>query len=801
MREDLLFALRRLKKSPGFAAVAILSLALGIGATTAIFSILNGVLLRNLPFKDPDRVVSLLTIGKGPFSHFHSPVNFQDYASHSGIFQSAAAISSETFNVTGFGEPIHVNAAVVSWNFFQMLGSNPFIGRPFEQQESVFGKHRVAILSYRFWKMHFNADSKALGKTISVDGHPYIIVGVARRDVNLPAATDIWRPLAFQASDLDPTQRGARWIEVIGRLKDGLTLEQAQKQVAAYATRLAAAYPRTERNLSATVVPLREDMVKNVRTALFILFGAVAFVLLIACANVIHLLLAQMVQREGEVAVRTALGANRRHLIRQFVSESVVLTLIGGLLGFLVAGWGQDFLLSLAPQDIPRLEEIRIDLVVFFFALGSAFLAGLVIGILPALHAGRIDISSRLKLAGPGAISGNLRWRRALVATEVALSVVLLAGAGLLIRSFLELQKVDPGFQPQGLLTFNITLPDTKYQTPQQVSAFFDRLAERLRSHPQISSASAVFGLPFTTRFTGHTTFEIIGKMATDREPRGAIRVTTPDYFRTMKIPLRAGRFFSSTDTADSTPVAIINEAASRTYWPNENPIGQKIQVHASLSGGAREVREIVGIVDNVRYEALDLSPEAELYIPHPQQPVSMMTVVLRSPAGISNAAAIARSELKRLDPDVPAWEMAGMNQLISDSVAKRRFLMILLAAFAGVALFLAALGLYGVLSYSITQRTKEIGLRVALGATNSDVFRLVFREAMFPLGAGIVGGIAGSFALTRVLAAQLFQVRPTDPFTFVVVLAALVVVAIFSSYFPFERAVRLSPMQVLRYE
>ncbi|HSE40935.1 MAG TPA: ABC transporter permease [Acidobacteriota bacterium] len=797
--QDLRYGWRILAKRPGFTAIAVLTLALGIGANSAIFSVVNSVLLRPLPFKDPDRVVLLQNIRRGLPSSL-SPLDFRDLTSQSGVFQHAAAFTDETYNLTGKGDPQRGLGAATTCDFFNVFGNRPEAGRTFSAADCNDGAEKAVVISHSLWKSRFAGDPKTVGTKILLDGDPYTVIGVADRDFDFPRDTEIWRALIFKKHEVDASQRGARWIQVVGKLKSGLDLKQATAKTAAVSSRIAKEFPRTNQTITSRVIGLHEFMVRNVKKGLLIVCGAVGFVLLIACANVANLLLAQSASRADEVAVRSALGAGRFRLIRQFLAESGMLAILSCAAGIVIALWFMELLRSSGPSDLPRLKEARLDLWVLGFTLLCSAATAILVGLVPALHAIG-SLPDRLKASTRSVSSSGKRIRKVLVVGEIALSLMLLTGAGLLIRSFLELRKIDPGFRSEKVLSFGVALPPAKYSEEHQIATFFAELDKRLMQQPGIKSAGAIFGLPLTTSFMAASSFELTNESYEGEEPEAALRISTPQYFRTMKIPLIRGRFFSESDTEKAPGVVILNEAAAKKYWPGRDPIGHRLRIHVSLIASNTQPRTIVGIVGNVRSHALNEVPEPELYIPHAQHPVNMMSYAVETATDSKSYFSAIRKEVRAMDPELPIWETYSLEEIVGMSVAEKKFMMFLISVFATLALLLGAVGIYGVISYVVALRTREIGLRMAIGAQRKDVVRLFVKEGLVLALVGITLGVIGAFALSRILANLLFGISATDPATMTFVAVLLATVAFFACYIPARRASRVDPVHALRYE
>jgi putative ABC transport system permease protein len=803
LRQDLRYAFRRLMKSPGFAIVALLTLSLGIGANSAIFSVINGVLLQPLPYAEPERLVRIYHFSEGQRSSMSGP-NFIDLRKSSQTLADAAAIAGSRAILTGQGDPVRLDSAEVSASLFDLLGVQPLLGRTFRADENEPGKSKVALLSWGLWQQRFGGDQRVLGQRIVLDGVAYEVVGVMPQGFSYPEGRMLWTPLEY-TKGLLVDQRSAWYLSVVGRAKPGVLLERVAAEVQTIGSQLAKQYPDHNEGVGLAAVPLRESMVGKIRPALYVLFGAVGFVLLIACANVANLLLARAAAREGEMAVRAALGAERMRLVRQLLTESIVLSTIGSGLGLLLAIWGVAFLISLRPEGIPRLNDVRVNGTVVVFSLALSMLTGVIFGIFPALQATRSSVANSLKEGGRGALTtrAGSRMRSALVVAEMALAVTLLTGAGLLIRSFIKLASVDPGFHVAQVLTFELSLPDSRFEKEAQQVAFMDQLLPRLHAIPGVASAGAVLALPLTDR-SFVISFQIGGRppMPPAQQPSIQTRVATTEYFQTMGIPLRRGRLFSADDRAGTPPVVLLTESAVREYFPNEEPLGKKITLGWGHGPGTpRAGGEVVGIVGDIKEEGLQEPNPPQIYLPYQQWPVQSMAVVLRTavpPASISEAA---RRAVHDVDPNLPVSQVRTLEQIVSRSISQPRFYMTLLAAFAALALVLAAIGIFGVLSYAVAQRTREIGIRMALGAQESTVVRLVVREAMLLAAAGVTLGLIAAFFVSHSLEAFLFQTRPTDPLTFAGVATLLAVVALTASYIPARRATQVDPLTALRAE
>ncbi|HEX5734752.1 MAG TPA: ABC transporter permease [Blastocatellia bacterium] len=799
--QDLRYGTRMFLKQPGFTLIAVLTLALGIGANTAIFSVVNAVLLRPLPYAEPERLVWLWdTIPQLPTAPTSLP-EFLDWKDQNQSFEHLAAfLSGNMFLDTGDGAQ-DTPVGLVTPETFALFRVSPILGRTFTDEETLPGRFRVAVLGQAMWQSRFGSDPNVLGRTIDLNGAPYTIIGVMPEGFSFPNRAELWRPLVIDPNNLD---RGPHYLRVVGRLKPGVTLEQAQAEMSALTARLAAQHPEKNAGHGAKLELLRDVVVGDIGPALFILLGAVGFVLLIACANVANLLLARVGARQKEIAVRTALGASRLRIVRQLLTESMMLSVGGGAAGFLIAVWGVNWLVSLGPDTIPRVHEIAVDPRVVGFTLLISAATSLLFGLAPALQASRPDLTDALKEGGRSSAGlARNRLRSVLVISEVALSLVLLVGAGLMIRSFAKLNQVDPGFNPAEVLTMGVALLRSKYPEEERVASFYSQLLERAAATPGVVSAGAISELPFSGSNTNDS-FTIEGRppVAKQEEPITEYRVVTPRYFESMGIPLLAGRDFAETDTKQAPNVVVINEAFANRHFAGESPLGQRIR----LQGQERDPLLIVGVVGDVRQLGLDQQPIPEAYVPFLQDPLSKtyqrsMTIVARTKSDPGSVAGSLRAELTSLDKSLPVFSLKPMTEYLRDSLARRRFNLILLTAFGGVALVLAAIGIYGVISYGVTQRTHEIGIRMALGAEKGDVLRLVIRQGMIMALGGVAIGLLASLALTRLMETLLFGVSVTDTLTFTVIALLLTSVALLACFVPARRATKVDPLVALRYE
>jgi len=803
--QDLRYAIRLLGKSPGFTAIAILTLALGIGANTAIFTVVNAVLLRPLGFRDPSRVVLVAEKSAYP-TVSTSYQNYVDWRDQSHSFESMEATRGTTITLTGSGEPERLNARMATAPLFSLLGVNAILGRTFLSEEDRAGGAPVVVLGYGLWQRRFGGARDILGRSITLDSQPYTVVGVLPSGFEFLQPADIFLPFTPWAKTLPDDRNWHPGIFPIARLREGISREQARTEMVGITKRLEEQYPIYNTGTSADVVDLQEQLVKGVRPALLLLLGAVAAVLLIACVNVANLLLARAASRGREVAIRTSMGASRWRVTRQLITESVLLSLAGGVLGLLFAWASLGPLLKLSATSLPAVFAVSLDRWVLFFTLAVSLVTGLLFGIVPALRTAKLDLretlneSSRGSTAGPG----HHRIRGALVAGEIATAMLLLVGAGLLLRSFSRLQDIPPGFQADHLLVADLPLSLTAYAKPEQRFQFFDRIVERVKSLPGVRSAGAASFLPVSGG-GGLLHFNIYGRPP--KSPHDYIatgyRTTTPNYFETLGMPLAEGRFFTAADTEKAPAVVVINATMAKTYFPGENPLGKRLQVGATPESDVPWM-EVVGVVGDVR-QGLDLDPKAEMYLPYRQAdqllPVFQLSIVLRTATDPMLQASALRSALAEIDPNQPLVRVRTMEENMAATVAQPRFRTWLIGIFAGLALILAGVGVYGVMSYTVTQRTSEIGIRVTLGAQPEDVFRIVVGEGLRLALTGVGAGMLGALALTRLLRSFLYGVSAYDPLTFVGVALILTLVSVAASFFPARRATLVDPMVALRYE
>ncbi|HUX33733.1 MAG TPA: ABC transporter permease [Gemmatimonadaceae bacterium] len=808
--QEFRYAARKLLRAPGFTAIAVLTLALGIGATTAVFSVVYNVLLKPLPYRDAGQLVSVESIRNGDPMPM-SPLDFIDYRQQTRSFASMAAIDRGTINLTGVGsQPVRLRSTRVSASFFGVLGVEAVRGRLFRAGEDKPGAPRVVVLSYGTWRSEFGGDPRVIGQTVSLDGNPYSVIGVTPSWMRYPENTELWVPMQFRPDELDPGNRGAHSLDGIARLAPGVTVQAATRDLGGVAARLATAYPESNAEFGAGAYPLQAQMVQNARAALLMLMGAVAFVLLVACTNVANLLLVRASAREAEMAVRTALGASRWRIVRQLAAESILLAGMGTVAGILLAAWAVDALVAFGPHGLPRLDEVSMDGRAVLFAAVLAVVTGLLFGAAPAIHAVRSDISEMLRGGGRGANGRRhgQRTRHALVVAETALAVVLLVGAGLFLRSFARLLADDPGFKPAHVTTATVSLPANKYRLDRDASSFADRLTARVRALPGVSDVAIGFGRPL---YRGHirTAFEVAGWAPSTPNSRRLtfVRSVSPAYFKLLGIPLDSGRTFTDADRADARQVVVVNEELVRRYFRNgESPIGKHITLgwdRDTLEWGARSMvgGEIVGVVRDVTEHGPGSKVEPTVYTPFAQVPVTDITVLVQSKGTLASVARGLRAALRDVDPDLPLFDVTTMDAALAESVAEPRFYTMLLSGFAGVALLLAAIGIYGVIAYSVSLRHREIGIRLALGATRARVMRLTLGQGVVLAAAGIPVGLVVAFWLTRYVSGLLFGVGGLDPVTFGVVPLVLMGVAAVASYVPARRAARVDPVVTMRAE
>jgi putative ABC transport system permease protein len=798
--KDVRYAMRSLLRRPGFTAVAVITLALGIGANTAIFSVVQGVLIQPLPYPEPDRLVALrqsnvTTTPAQPDAQI-APGNFLEWQRQNTSFASLAAYRTVSYNVTGDGNPERLLAGRISAGLFKLLGAQPISGRDFLAEEDQPGREKVVIISQRIWQRRFGGAGDVLGKSLKLDGEDYAIVGVMPADFRLPdqGERELWTPIAFK--DIEKTLYQARYIEAIGRLKPGVSFGQAQSEMAAIAARLAQEQPEANTGWTIKATPLLDFVVGDVKRVLWVMFGAVALILLIACANVANLLLARATTRQKEMAVRVALGAGRARIVRQLATESLLLALLGAAAAWPLASWGLKALLAAAPADLPRLASVSIDTRALLFTLVIALFTSFLFGLAPALQVLKFDYHPTLKDQRSRSVTqqriGNL-----LIASEVALALMLLIGGGLLLRTVWRLNHIDPGFEERNALAVTLQLPEKKYAEAKEIARFSEQLVQQVTTLPGVDAAGIARILPIVHDLPAGFYFDGYARPKDNELPQTNYSAVSPGYFKAMGIPLLAGRAFNEHDTQNAPRVAIISRTLAQRYFPNGDAIGKRLNVQT----GPEAYREIVGIVGDVKQNGLMKESRPHTYEPFAQAPNQFMTLIVRSSTDPKSLVPAIRGKVLALDGELPLQRVTTLDRVISNSIRQQRFTSIVLSVFAGVALLLAAAGLYGVISYSVAQRTHELGIRVALGAQVKDVMRLVLRQGMTFVIAGEAAGILGAFALTRLLGGLLFGVTPTDAATFIAVTAGLTFVALLACYIPARRATKVDPLVALRYE
>jgi putative ABC transport system permease protein len=802
--QDFRYALRQLRKSPGFTAVAVVTLALGIGANTAIFSVVNAVLLRPLPYKDDSRLVVILQQGRNPVS----PANFIDWRDQNHVFEQIGAAEYWTPNLIGTDNPEKLWALHVTPSIFPMLGVPPLLGRLFLPQEQNSGQEHEVLLSFSLWQSHFAGDSNIIGRTLTLSGEAYTVIGVMPREFKFApfwaTKAELWAPLALGPRQSD---RGGASLRVFARLKPGVSLEQAQAEMASITGRIEREFPGTSQDMK--VVSLREKVVGKIRPALLVLFGAVGFVLLIACANVSHMLLARSAARQRETAVRSALGASRWDVLRQFLTESLTLALSGGMAGVLLAIWGVRVLLTLGHSDIPRVESVSLDTRVLLFALGISTLTGLIFGMGAAWKGADANLSEALKEGGRGSSHGRNRLSALLVGSEFALAVVLLAGAGLMVRTFVALQHVDPGFDPHNLLSMVVGVDGTEEASAGRTANFYQQVLQRVKAVPGVQTVGAINHLPLAGDQWG-LPFYVQGRpvLRPAEAPVATYRVVFPGYFETMRIPVLRGRDITPSDDLRAAGVVVINDYLAHRYWPGEDPIGKRM----TLDNPAKNPSwlTVVGVVKNTVRGNWASPPEEEIFLPYlqsrahievPSAPYAYLTLTVRTSNDPAAAAPAIREAVHSLNKDVPLSEVQTMGHVVAEATGESRFYVVLLGAFAVVALVLAGIGIYGVMSYTVARRTREIGIRMALGAQRRDMLALILFHGMLPAIAGVFVGLVGALALTHLMASLLYGIQASDPVTFTVVVLILIAVAVAACYLPGRRAAIVNPVVALRYE
>ena len=805
---DVRYGLRTMRKNPGFTAVAVIALALGIGANTAIFSVVNALLLKSLPYKNAERLVLIwhtypqLKLDQASVS---AP-SYIEYRDMTSSFDEVATATQWSVNLTGVGEPERLQGARVSWNLFSTLGVQPVAGRSFFAEEDQPGKNRVVVLSYGLWQRRFGGDPTLVGRTITLDGTSYDVVGIMPKGFVFMIEVDLFTPVAFTSEDLAANNHGFEYLICVARTKPGVSVAQAGAEMNSIADQLRPQFYGL--NWGITVVPLREQLVGTFRTPLFILLGAVGCVLLIACANVANLLLARASARHKEIAVRTALGASRSRIVQQLLTESILLAAMGGLFGLLLAYVGIKLLIVGVPEDITGFivgwKDLSISTPVLAFTFGVSMLTGIVFGLMPAVHASKPDLNESLKEGGRGGTEGRQRnfIRSALVVSEVAIAMVLLVGAGLLIRSFMRLQQVSPGFNPANVMAMQLSLPKSKYSEKPQMAAFFEQLVQKVRALPGVQAAAVGNNLPMSgDGWNASFAVENFQVPQGEPSPHGDPHMITPDYFEAMGIPLLRGRYFTDADSKDSQPVAIVDQTLADQYWPDQDAIGKRIAAGFDGQRGQPHWREIVGVVGHVKQYGLDGKTKVQYYFPQTQSPQDNMYLLVRTASAEGAMIGAIRETIDSIDRDQPIYKLTTLERMVQNSTLQKRFSMYLLGIFSAVALLLAAVGIYGVMSYAVTQRTHEVGIRMALGAQQTDVLALVVRQGMVMTIIGVGIGLVGAYAATQVMASLLFGISTHDPLTFVGISVLLGAVALMASFIPARRATKVDPIIALRYE
>jgi putative ABC transport system permease protein len=804
--QDVRYGFRMLWKNPGFTFVVVLTLALGIGANTAIFTVVDAALLRSLPYREPDRLVHLWeTKSQQQFQEREASYpDYLDWKANNHVFESVAGYTQRSFTLTGRETPDRLAGAAVTDGFFQLLGVEPFIGRSFRPGEDQPNGARLVIISYSMWQRRFGGDSKIVGQTLTLNGNSYQVIGVlpARFQFAPAGGAEVWVPL--NPSENQTTRRFMHWLNIVARLKPNMTLQEAQADMSVVARSIAAEHAESHTGTSIRVVSLHEQIVGNVKPILLVLLSAVCFVLLIACANVANLLLARSAGRQKEIAIRTALGASRWRLVRQLLTESILLALLGGTLGLLLALWGVEFLVAAVPDyaigSMPYLQGLSIDSRVLLFTVGISLLTGIVFGLVPALQASKLNLQETLKEGGRSSNSSTRqRLRSLLVVSEVALALLLLVGAGLMMKSLLRLLEVNPGFNPDHLLTMRLALPATKYQENGQLISFHQQLLTRVESLPGVKGVGTVSILPLLGGNTARFVAEGQPRPRPGDETEANIRDVSSDYFRVMEVPLIKGRAFTDQDKENTPNVIIINQTLANKLFPGQDAVGQRLRYTAM----ELEPFEIVGVVGDEKVTGLDSATTPVVYGPFMQDPGPFINLVVRTTSDPNSMASAVRNEIQTLDPDLPVFDVKTMEQLIdnSPSTLLRRYPAFLIGVFAGVALLLAIVGIYGIISYSVSQRVHEIGVRMALGAQKYDIFKLIVGQGMTLTLIGVGCGLLAAFVLTRFISSMLFSVSATDPLTYIVVSLLLIMVALLACYIPARRATKVDPMVALRYE
>ncbi len=800
---DVRYAVRVLLQRPGFTCAVIAVLALGIGANSAIFSVVNAVLLRPLPYRDPGSLVQVWHVpppaGFPGMTRFAvSPANYEDWERQNHVFEKMAIIRFRSLNISGTAEPEMLRAAAVSKEFFDVFGIAPFLGRAFTPEEDAPGRNRVVILGEALWTRRFGADRTIVGRTITLNGEPYTVVGVASEAFQYPGFAQLWTPMGW--TDKERAVRDNHNCMVVARLKAGVDIQQAQAEMNTISRRLELQYPADDKGWGAVVIPMHEGIVEDVRPTLLVLFGAVAFVLLVACANVANLVLVRTLSRRKEIAVRLALGASGGRILRQILCETVLLAIVGGALGLLLAHWGVEFIVAYLGDALPASARVSLDSLVLAFTLALSVATGVFAGLGAAWRLTQANLNDALRQGlGRAGSDGSGKWTRTvLVASEVALSLILLVGAGLMIRSMWLLQRVDAGVDPDNVLTMSIVMPETKYEKPEQQLRFYEAVLERVRALPGVESAGLTTSLPLTREY-GNWPVAIEGKPApvAAEQPQVQAVAISGDYLKTLRIPVRRGRGFNATDTMKSRPVILVSELMARRFWPGEDPIGKRLTTIFLPD----VTLEVVGVIGNVQLDSLEERPRETMYLPLTQQQIPFISLTVRSASSPETLAPALVRSIRAVDPDQPVTNIRTMPEVVSQSLTQRRFTLLLIAAFAALALILAAVGIYSVLSYTVRQRVREIGIRMALGARAGEVLRLVVLHGLKPTMAGVAAGVVGAIALARVLTRFVYGVSATDPATLASISLLVVFVGFVASLLPAYRATRVDPIRTLREE
>ena len=797
LRQDLKYGIRMLFKKPAFTAVVVLTLALSISSTTVVFSVVNALLLRSLPYSNPDQLINVWSVFKSNNKAYASAANFREWQERNQSFQSLAAYDSLKLNLTGGDRPEAIDVALVTANLFPLLGVQPVRGRGFRTEEEQPATNKVAVISDGLWQRRFGADAGVVGKPLVLDGDSYTVIGIMPPRFSFPEKIDVWLPLSFVPEEL--ADRGYNHLAVVGRLKPGVELRQAQAEMSAIMGEQVRKYPNENAGRSMRLLTFQQNLVGDIRMALWILSAAVFLVLLIACANIANLLMARATTRQKDIAIRIGLGAGRRRLLQQLLIESLLLSLFGGAMGLIFAYGGLKVLTSVGPTSIPRLSEVTIDARVLAFTLVISLLTGVIFGLIPALQATKPEINEWLK-DGQRSASGGPGGKRArswLVVTEMALALILLIGAGLLIKSFLILWQVEPGFNPHNVITMAISPSPPKYNTQRDFVILCQRVLEQVKSTPGVDAVGVVNQLPFSGRNLG-LNFTVGGQPPVKPEDTASanFRLVSPGYLQAMGIPLKRGRDFNDHDRRDSTPVALINETLAKHYFANEDPIGKQLNIE-----GQQAPREIVGIIGDVKQIKLDAEGKSEIYVPFFQIAVPAMNIVVRTTTDPGSMTSAVLQQISRVDPDQPVYQVKTMDEYLGESMAQRRLSTVLLGVFAALALILAALGVYGMMSYLVSQRTREIGVRMALGARQLDILTLVVRHGMWLSILGIAVGVAAALLLTRIMTSSLYGISASDPLTYVGISALLALIALLACLIPARRALKVDPIIALRYE